>query len=88
MERVELSAALMFLYAVGAIASPLLASVVIDAFGPSAMFVMIALAHLVLIAFGLVRMRSRPAPEDRTAYTYEPRTSFLIGRLLRRGRRD
>jgi MFS family permease len=49
-ERVELSAALMFLYAVGAIASPYLASVVIDAFGPSAMFLMIALAHVLLIA--------------------------------------
>lgn len=86
MERVELSAALMFLYAVGAIASPIMASVVIEAFGPSAMFVMIALAHLLLIVFGLVRMRSRPAPLDRTSYTYEPRTSFLIGRLLGRSR--
>jgi MFS family permease len=86
MERVELSAALMFLYAVGAIASPIMASVVIEAFGPSAMFVMIALAHLLLIGFGLVRMRSRPAPLDRTSYTYEPRTSFLIGRLLGRSR--
>ena len=33
-ERVELSAALMFLYAVGAIASPFIASVIIEAFGP------------------------------------------------------
>jgi len=85
-ERVELSAALMFLYAVGAIASPVVTSVLISAFGPSAMFLMIALACLLLILFGLTRMRARPAPADRTAYTYEPRTSFLIGRLLRRGR--
>lgn len=86
-ERVELSAALMFLYAVGAIASPYLASVVIDAFGPSAMFLTIALAHVLLIGFGIARMRARPAPDARTPYTYEPRTSFLIGRLLGR-RRD
>ncbi len=86
LERVELSAALMFLYAVGAIASPLIASVVIAAFGPSAMFVMIASAHALLIIFGIARMRVRPAPDSRTAYTYEPRTSFLIGRLLRRAR--
>ncbi|MGB8812538.1 MAG: MFS transporter [Paracoccaceae bacterium] len=85
-ERVELSAALMFLYAVGAIASPLIASVVIEWFGPSAMFVMIAVAHAVLIVFGMARMRARPTLKARTAYTYEPRTSFLIGRLLRRGR--
>lgn len=85
-ERIELSAALMFLYAVGAIASPYLASVVIDIFGPSAMFLMIAMAHAVLILFGIARMRTRPTRTDRTPYTYEPRTSFLIGRLLRRGR--
>lgn len=84
-ERVELSAALMFLYAVGAIASPWIASVVIEGFGPAAMFVMIAMAHVGLIVFGLARMRARPA-EQRTAYTYEPRTSFLIGRLLGRER--
>lgn len=82
-ERVELSAALMFLYAVGAIASPFAASLLIQGFGPSAMFLMIALAHLLLVAFSLFRMRARPA-QKRTAYTYEPRTSFLIGRLLRR----
>jgi MFS family permease len=85
-ERVELSAALMFLYAVGAIASPWIASVLIAGFGPSAMFLMIAVAHLLLIGFGILRTRARPAPDDRTPYTYEPRTSFLIGRLLRRGR--
>lgn len=87
MERVELSAALMFLYAVGAIASPLIAALLIDRFGPPAMFAMIAVANIALVLFGLARMRARPAPDARTPYTYEPRTSFLIGRLLR-GRRD
>jgi MFS family permease len=86
-ERVELSAAHMFLYAVGAIAAPWLASLVIEGFGPSAMFLMIGASYVFLILFGLARMRARPAAgPDRTAYTYEPRTSFLIGRLLRRGR--
>ncbi len=85
-EAVELSAALMFLYAVGAIASPLIAAWLIDLQGPPAMFAFIALAHLVLVIFGLIRMRMRPAPQDRTRYTYVPRTSFLIGRLLRRGK--
>lgn len=87
-ERVELSAALMFLYAVGAIASPLIASVLIEGFGPAGMFVFIAIAHILLVLFGIIRMRARPAPGTRTAYTYEPRTSFLIGRLLRRGKDD
>jgi hypothetical protein len=50
------------------------------------MFGMIILAHVVLIVFGLGRMRTRPAPEQRTAYLDEPRTSFLIGKLLGRFR--
>jgi MFS family permease len=88
-EAVELSAALMFLYAVGAIASPLIASLLIDMQGPAAMFVFISVAHIVLVVFGLIRMRMRPAPTQRTQYTYVPRTSFLIGRLLRRkGKRE
>lgn len=85
-ERVELSAALMFLYAVGAIASPWIASLLIAGYGASAMFMMIALSHVLLIVFGIFRARVRPAPDDRTLYTYEPRTSFMIGRLLGRGR--
>ena len=85
-ERVELSAALMFFFALGAIAAPLTASYMIDAYGPSALFVMIATAHGILIFFGLTRMRSRSAPEKRTPYIYAPRTSFLIGRLTGRFR--
>lgn len=84
-ERIELSAAHMFLYAVGAIASPLTAALVIAAYGPAAMFAMLSLAHIALVVFGIARMRARPA-STRTAYTYEPRTSFLIGRLLGKGR--
>ncbi|MDI3335314.1 MFS transporter [Defluviimonas aestuarii] len=87
-ERVELSAALMFLYALGAIASPLIASSLIAWFGPASMFVFIATIHLGLLAFGALRMRARPAPSDRTRYVYTPRTSFLIGRLLKRNGED
>ena len=75
----------MFLYAVGAIASPWVVSELIEAYGPPAMFAFVSLAHVVLIIFGLFRMRAR-ATETRTSYVYAPRTSFLIGRLLRRSR--
>ncbi len=85
-ERVELSAALMFLYAVGAIASPYITSGLIEGYGPGAMFIFISAAHVVLIVFGLVRMRARPTQRERTSYVYAPRTSFVIGRLLRRSR--
>jgi MFS family permease len=85
-ERVELSAALMFYFALGAIAAPYVASALINAFGPDALFAMIALAHAVLVIFGLTRMRARPSPSERTRYTYAPRTSFTIGRLTRMSR--
>ncbi len=85
-ERVELSAALMFLYAIGAIAAPYVASVLIEAFGSSAMFVFISIAHVVLIVFGLYRMRQRPTEAARTPFVIAPRTSFVIGRLLGRSR--
>lgn len=85
-QRVELSAALMFWYALGAIASPYVSSTLIQQFGPGALFAFVALGHVFLIVFGLARMRSRPTPEERTNYVYAPRTSFTIGRLLKRSR--
>ncbi len=85
-ERVELSAALMFFYAIGAIASPLIASDLIDTFGPEALFVLISLGHALLILFGMRRMKVRKTVDDKTPYVYTPRTSITIGRLLRRHR--
>ncbi|WP_342076313.1 MFS transporter [Yoonia sp. SS1-5] len=85
-QRVELSAALMFFFALGAIAAPYVASALIAGFGPAAMFYLISAGHVVLILFGLSRMRVRRAPEARTRYIYAPRTSFSVGKLLRRKR--
>lgn len=85
-QRVELSAALMFFFALGAIAAPYVASALIERFGPPAMFVMIASAHAVLIVFSFVRMLARPSAGARTRYVWSPRTSFLIGRLTRTAR--
>lgn len=86
-ERVELSAALMFYFALGAIAAPYTASALIEFFGANALFVMISCAHLLLILFGLSRMRVRRA-ERRTRYIYAPRTSFQVGRLFGSDRDD
>ena len=86
-ERVELSAALMFYYALGAIAAPYVASWLIDAYGPPALFILVAAGHLVLVLFGLSRMRARPTPMERTRYTYSPRTSFTIGRRIGKDRK-
>ena len=85
-ERVELSAALMFFYALGAIAAPYTASTLIDSFGPPALFVMVAVGHGVLVIFGFIRMRVRDTAPNKTNYVYAPRTSFVIGQLLSRSR--
>ncbi|MFP7569930.1 MFS transporter [Marivita sp. S2033] len=84
-ERVELSAALMFWFACGAIAAPYLASVLMSLYGPPALFSMVAVGHAGLVVFGVIRMRARPAAA-KTNYVYAPRTSFLIGRLMRSSR--
>lgn len=83
-ERVELSAALMFFYAIGAIASPYVASVLIAGLGPYGLFALIAMGHVALVIFGLSRMRVRATVEDKTPYVYAPRTSFTLGRLMGR----
>jgi MFS family permease len=86
-ERVELSAALMFYYALGAIAAPYVASALIDHYGPRALFVMISIGHVALIIYGLKRMRARPT-RTRTRYVYAPRTTFVVGKLLSRFREN
>jgi MFS family permease len=85
-QRVELSAALMFFYAIGAIAAPYTTSALIGFYGPAALFYFISAGHVMLVIFGISRMRVRRAPEKRTRYIYAPRTSFGIGKLLGRSR--
>lgn len=83
-QTIELNASLMFIYAVGAIFSPFIAATLITHFGPAALFAFISGAHVLLVIFGLSRMMVRPTNLERTRYKYVPRTSFSIGRLLRR----
>jgi MFS family permease len=85
-ERVELSAALMFWFAMGAIAAPYGASVLIENYGPQALFIMLAAGHTSLIVFGIVRMRTGRTVRRRTHYINALRTSFVIGRLTGRSR--
>ncbi len=87
-ERVELNASLLFCYGIGAIFSPLIASALIQNYGPAALFNFIAIAHIGLLVFGLVRMRARPATIEKTGYRYTPRTTFTIGKLLKRKNLD
>jgi MFS family permease len=81
---VELNAALIFFYSVGAIVSPVVSARLITAYGPSALFLFIAAAHLALILFALYRMTRRKAAQPATPYQMVPRTSMIIARLFRR----
>lgn len=83
-DAVEVNASLMFLYGIGAIFSPLMTSNLIERYGPSALFAFIAIAHLILVTVSLARMRARPSRLDRTSYSYLPRTSFTIAKLLKK----
>ena len=86
-DMVETSASLMFWFGLGAIASPLTASMLIELAGPEALFGFIAAAHLGLALFGAMRMLVRPTVADKTPYQYVPRTSFILGRLFKRSGR-
>ncbi|MEH6521639.1 MFS transporter [Sulfitobacter sp.] len=85
-ERVELSAALMFWFAMGAIAAPYGASILIDNYGPKALFIMLAAGHLGLIIFSIARMRAGRIATHRTRFVNALRTSFVVGRLTGRSR--
>ncbi|WJY20204.1 MFS transporter [Fontisubflavum oceani] len=85
-QRVELSAALMFFFALGAIIAPYASSALITLFGPPALFVFIGASHVVLLLYGLYRMGRRAAADKRSPYVWIPRTSFQVGRIFRRPR--
>lgn len=80
---VELNAALIFLYSIGAIVSPLISAWLISLAGPEAMFFFMAAVHAALVVFTLFRMTQRRGTGPRTPYRYIPRTSMLLGRMFR-----
>ena len=82
-ERVELSAALLFYFAIGAIASPIVAAMLIQKFGAGAFFAFIAAAHFLLAVIGGLRILLGDIALSKTPYIYAPRTSFMVGRLTK-----
>ena len=82
---VELNAALIFLYSIGAIVSPAVSAWLIALSGPSAMFTFMAAVHGALVIFTLYRMPRRAGTGPRTPYRYLPRTSMLLGRMFKSG---
>ena len=82
---VELSASLLLLSSVGAMISPWVSALLVERYGPDAMFAFLGMAHLFLVVFGIYRFVLADEPDQRSAYGYLPRTSLLFQRL--RGRR-
>ncbi len=80
---VELNAALIFLYSLGAIVSPTISAWLIALAGPAAMFMFMAAVHVALVVFTLYRMTRRAGTGPRTPYRYLPRTSMLLGRMFK-----
>lgn len=83
-EMVEVNASLLFIYAIGAILSPTITAKLIGVFGPGALFMYIAGVHFLLLAFSILRAYLRGPSDRQVDYTYMPRTSFVIPRLLGR----
>lgn len=84
-QYVELAAGLTMFFALGAVVGPLLASLVMDRFGPGAFFAYTAAMHLALVGYVLVRLIRHPAvPSDqRKRFVWLLRTSPMIFRLAR-----
>ncbi len=82
---VELNAALIFFYSVGAIISPTISAWLIALAGANAMFLFMAAVHLLLVAFTLYRMTRRAGAGAREPYRYLPRTSMILGRMFKTG---
>lgn len=80
---VELNAALIFIYSIGAIVSPVISAWLISLAGPEAMFFFMAGVHAALVVFTLFRMTVRSGTGPRTPYRYIPRTSMLLGRMFK-----
>jgi MFS family permease len=86
-ELVAVSAGLLMAHGVGAMAAPVLAGVAMDAFGPRALFALIAGECAALGVFCLYRMRQRePKPlAEQTPFAPVPDTTPLAAALDPRG---
>ncbi|WP_428407622.1 MFS transporter [Hyphococcus sp.] len=79
-EYVTLAAGLLLLYGAGAVAGPVIAPLLMNAFGPSALFIHSSVIYGALVLFGLYRIFVRdPAPQsNRESYVSVPRTSPAV----------
>ncbi|MCQ8185347.1 MFS transporter [Parvularcula maris] len=80
-EAVSVNGALLLLFGSAAAFGPLIAGQLIGLFGSAALFWWIGAIYLTLTVFGLVRLASRPAPQDAGSYvlvTRQQPTTFEL----------
>lgn len=82
-QMTALSASLIFIFAVGAIISPVLAGYLIELFGTEAMFIYFAALHVILLIYTGYRALIRPDLAPRRKYVYIPRTSLFIAKTIK-----
>lgn len=81
-----ISAGMMFFWSIGAISGPLIAAGLMQAYGPSVLFIFTSVVHALLVAVSLWRMTVRATvPRDqRTSFVGLLRTSPVMMKLTRR----
>ena len=82
-QMTSLSASLIFIFALGAIISPVFVGYLIQIFGPHAMFIYFAALHIVLLVFTGYRALIRPDKAPKRKYVYIPRTSLFIAKTIK-----
>ena len=82
-DMTDLSASLIFFFALGAIASPILAGSLIDSYGPNSLFMYFAILHIALFVFGFYRVIRRPVIHFTKPYRYIPLTSLFIAKTVK-----
>ena len=82
-DMTDLSASLIFFFALGAIASPIIAGSLIDRFGANSLFSYFAILHIALFVFGFYRVIRRPVIHFTKPYRYIPRTSLFIAKTVK-----
>jgi MFS family permease len=84
-EHALVSAGLLFFWSCGATAGPLFAAVLLELFGPQALFIYTAAVLVAFMAYTMLRMGARPAvpagDERRSRFRTLLRTSFFFNKL-------
>lgn len=84
----QISGGLLLLFGIGSIIGPVLAGISMTYVGPSGLFVLMLLTHIILVAYTLMRIKKRPAvaPEDKGTFVVTnpvrggtPQTGILSG---------